>query len=122
MFESWRRFVQFVSDSFQLFMIKRESKKLESFRPNQPTRFVIQPTIKNSQMGLNRSKLSLWGALSAINIGLTIEMVEVSSTCQTRVMDIIIAIRCSKCKTQQFCFFTANTPTAASNAIQFHVE
>lgn len=120
MFESWRRFVQFVSDSFQLFMIKRESKKLESFRPKQPTRFVIQPTIRNSQMGLNRSKLS--GALSAINIGLTIEMVEVSSTSQTRVMDIIIAIRCSKCKTHQFCFFTVNTPTAASNAIQFHVE
>jgi hypothetical protein len=84
-------------------MIKRESKKLESFRPKQPTRFVIQPTIRNSQMGLNRSKLS--GALSAINIGLTIEMVEVSSTSQTRVMDIIIAIT-----------------TAASNAIQFHVE
>jgi hypothetical protein len=115
-FESWRRFVQFVSDSFQLFMIKRESKKLESFRPKQPTRFVIQTTIRNSQMGLNRSKLSLWGALSAINIGLTIEMVEVSSTSQTRVMDIIIAIRC---KTHQFCFFTVNTPTAASNAIQF---
>jgi hypothetical protein len=79
-FESWRRFVQFVSGSFQQFMIKRESKKLESFRPKQPTKCVIQPTIRNSQMGLNRSNLSLWGALSAINVGLTIEVVEVSST------------------------------------------
>jgi len=37
-------------------------------------------------------------------------------------MDIFVTIKRPKSKTHQFCFFTFNTPTAASNAIQFHIK
>jgi hypothetical protein len=54
-FDCWRRFVQFVSGSFQPSMIRKESKKLA----RQPTELVIQSTTRSLQMGLNRSKYSM---------------------------------------------------------------
>lgn len=80
MFDCWRRFVKFVSGFLRPSMTKKESKKLERFRLRQPTEFAIQPTTKSQQTGLDRSRHSMWYAKFAINVRLTVEMVEVSST------------------------------------------
>jgi hypothetical protein len=79
-FDCWRKSVQSVSGSFQPFMTRKESKKLGSFPPRQLAEFVIQSTIRSSQMGLDRSKHSRRGAYFTISVSLTVEMVEVSPT------------------------------------------
>lgn len=69
-------------------------------------------------MGLDRSKLSMRYARTTINVRLTVKMIEMSSTAQTRVMDVTVAIRCFKTETFQFYFLTFYTSTTASDAIQ----
>lgn len=78
MIDYWKKFVQFVSGFFPPSMTKKESRTLGCFRPSLPKGLVIQSIIKSSRMVLDHKYLS-WYAQFAINIGLTIKMVEMSS-------------------------------------------